>query len=130
MLKGAVAKRLCTGLQIRVGRFDSGPRLHSLDLLIFWLLSIIKTTCLLCVNDLGRYTMNSIITLDPNVCHGKPCIRGLRYPVENVLEWLAGGMTVEEILSDYEDLTRDDILAVLSYAARLAHVNRFEQLAA
>ncbi len=127
---GAVAKRLCTGLQIRVGRFDSGPRLHSLDLLIFWLLSIIKTTCLLYVNDLGRYTMNSIITLDPNVCHGKPCIRGLRYPVENVLEWLAGGMTVEEILSDYEDLTRDDILAVLSYAARLAHVNRFEQLAA
>jgi len=117
-------------LQIRVGRFDSGPRLHQLDLLIFWLLSIIKTTCLLCVNDLGRYTMNSIITLDPNVCHGKPCIRGLRYPVENVLEWLAGGMTVEEILSDYEDLTRDDILAVLSYAARLAHVNRFEQLAA
>ena len=48
----------------------------------------------------------------------------------NVLEWLAGGMTVEEILSDYEDLTRDDILAVLSYAARLAHVNRFEHLAA
>jgi uncharacterized protein (DUF433 family) len=39
-------------------------------------------------------------------------------------------MTAEEILSDYEDLTRDDILAVLSYAARLAHVNRFEQLAA
>ena len=113
-----------------VGRFDSGPRLHQLDLLRFWLLSIIRTTCLLCVNDLGRYTMNSIITLDPNVCHGKPCIRGLRYPVENVLEWLAGGMTVEEILSDYEDLTRDDILAVLSYAARLAHVNRFEQLAA
>ncbi len=53
--------------------------------------------------------MNSIITLDPNVCHGKPCICGLRYPVENVLEWLAGGMPVEEILSDYEDLTRDDI---------------------
>jgi uncharacterized protein (DUF433 family) len=75
-------------------------------------------------------TKNSIIDLDPNVCHGKPCIRGLRYPVENILEWLAGSMTVEEILSDYENLTRDHILAVLSYAARLAHVNRFEQLAA
>ena len=74
--------------------------------------------------------MNPIITIDPNVCHGKPCIRGLRYPVENVLGWLAGGMTVEEILSDYEDLNRDDILAVLSYAARLAQVNRLEQLAA
>jgi uncharacterized protein (DUF433 family) len=74
--------------------------------------------------------MNSIITIDPNVCHGKPCIRGLRYPVESVLGWLAGGMTVEEILSDYEDLNREDILAVLSYAARLAQINRFEQLAA
>jgi hypothetical protein len=74
--------------------------------------------------------MNPIITIDPNVCHGKPCIRGLRYPVENVLEWLAGGMTVDEILADYADLNREDILAVLSYAARLAQVNRFEQLAA
>jgi len=73
--------------------------------------------------------MNSIITLDPNLCRGKPCIRGLRYAVVNVLEWLAGGMTVQEILLDYEDLTHDDILAVLSYAARLAHINRVEQLA-
>ena len=74
--------------------------------------------------------MSSIITLDPNLCHGKPCIRGLRYAVVNVLEWLAGGMTVQEILLDYEDLTHDDILAVLSYAARLVHINRVEQLAA
>ena len=74
--------------------------------------------------------MNSIITIDPNVCHGKPCIRGLRYPVENVLEWLAGGMTIDEILTDYEDLKHEDILAVLSYAAKLAQVNRFEQLVA
>ena len=74
--------------------------------------------------------MNPIITIDPNVCHGKPCIRGLRYPVENVLEWLDGGMTVDEILADYADLNREDILAVLSYAARLAQVNRFEQLVA
>jgi uncharacterized protein (DUF433 family) len=41
----------------------------------------------------------------------------LRYPVESVLEWLASGMTVDDILSDYEDLNREDILAVLSYAA-------------
>jgi len=47
------------------------------------------------------------------VCHGKPCIRGLRYPVENVLEWLASGMTTEEILADYEDLEREDTLAAL-----------------
>ncbi len=70
------------------------------------------------------------ITLDPAVCHGKPCIRGLRYPVETVLEWLAGGMTVEEILADYEDLEHADILAVLAYAARLSHVNRMELLVA
>lgn len=74
--------------------------------------------------------MNGRITVDPLVCHGKPCIRGLRYPVESVLEWLASGMTTEEILADYEDMEREDILAVLSYAARLAHVKRLERLAA
>ena len=62
------------------------------------------------------------ITLDPQICHGKPCIRGLRYPVESVLEWLASGMSIDEILADYEDLEREDILAVLAYAARIAQV--------
>jgi uncharacterized protein (DUF433 family) len=70
------------------------------------------------------------ITVDASICHGKPCIRGLRYPVETVLEWLASGMTVDEILADYEDLEREDILAVLGFAARLAHVKRMEPLAA
>ena len=74
--------------------------------------------------------MSNRITSDPATCHGKPCIRGLRYPVESVLEWLAGGMTIEEIVLDYPDLERDDILAVLAYAARLAHVNRAEPLTA
>ena len=46
-------------------------------------------------------------------------LRGLRYPVETVLEWLASGMTTEEILKDYEDMEREDILAVLAYAAHL-----------
>ncbi|MDP3032216.1 MAG: DUF433 domain-containing protein [Rhodocyclaceae bacterium] len=70
------------------------------------------------------------ITIDPAICHGKPCIRGLRYPVENLLELLAGGMSIEQVLDDYEDLQREDILAALSYAARLAHVKRMEPLAA
>ena len=74
--------------------------------------------------------MSNRITSDPAICHGKPCIRSLRYPVESVLEWLAGGMTIEEILADYPDLERDDILAALAYAARLAHVNRVEPLTA
>jgi uncharacterized protein (DUF433 family) len=59
------------------------------------------------------------ITIDPKICHGKPTIRGLRYPVETILELLSSGMTQEEILADYEDLEREDILAVLSFAARL-----------
>jgi uncharacterized protein (DUF433 family) len=74
--------------------------------------------------------MSNRITSDPAICHGKPCIRGMRYPVESVLEWLASGMAIEEILADYPDLERDDILAALSYAARLAHVNRVEPLSA
>ena len=74
--------------------------------------------------------MSNRITSDPAICHGRPCIRGLRYPVESVLEWLAAGMTIEEILADYADLERDDILAALAYAARLAHVNRAESLTA
>jgi uncharacterized protein (DUF433 family) len=78
--------------------------------------------------------MNKLLTdrisIDPAICHGKPCIRGLRYPIESILEWLASGMTVEEILSDYEDLEREDILASLAYAARLTHVNGISHMAA
>lgn len=70
------------------------------------------------------------ITLDPQICHGKPCIRGLRYPVENVLEWLASGMSIEEILTDYEDLEREDILSALAYAARITQVKAMSRLAA
>lgn len=60
--------------------------------------------------------MSDRITVNPSVCHGKPCIRGLRYPVESVLEWLASGMTAGEILADYEDLEHEDIWAALSYS--------------
>ena len=74
--------------------------------------------------------MTDRITIDPNLCHGKPCIRGLRYPVENVLEWLAGGMTIDEILDDYEDLTREDILAALAFAAQMAKIKQIRPLAA
>lgn len=70
------------------------------------------------------------ITLNPLVCHGKPCIRNLRYPVEVLLELLSGGMTIEEILADYEDLERDDLLAVLAFAARMSQVKRVEAVLA
>lgn len=66
------------------------------------------------------------ITIDPAICHGKPCARGLRYPVETLLELLSSGMTIDEILADYEDLERDDLLAVLAFAARLARTRRLQ----
>jgi uncharacterized protein (DUF433 family) len=68
----------------------------------------------------------SRITIDPAVCHEKPCIRGLRYPVENLLELLSSGMTIEEILNEYEDLERDDLLASLAWAARLVQSRRLQ----
>lgn len=64
------------------------------------------------------------ITVDSDICHGKPCIGGLRYPVEVLLELLSAGMTIEEILADFEDLERADILAALAFAARLSQVKR------
>jgi uncharacterized protein (DUF433 family) len=62
------------------------------------------------------------ITLDPNICHGKPCIRGLRYPVELILELLSSGMNANEIIDDYDDLEHEDILAALLFATRLTQV--------
>lgn len=56
------------------------------------------------------------ISVDPDVCHGKPTIRRLRYPVENILELLISGMTAEDILADYPDLEREDLLAAMTFA--------------
>ena len=72
----------------------------------------------------------SRITSDPAICHGKPCIRGLRYPVETVLEWLSSGMSHAEILADYEDLEESDLLAATAWAARLVRTKRIEPLVA
>jgi uncharacterized protein (DUF433 family) len=66
------------------------------------------------------------ITIDPEICHGKPTIRRLRYPVETILELLSSVMTIEEILADYEDLEREDILAALAFATRLSQIKRVE----
>ena len=66
------------------------------------------------------------ITIDPQICHGKPTIRGLRYPVETILELLSSGMTTEEILADYEALEREDILAALKFATRLSQIKRVD----
>jgi uncharacterized protein (DUF433 family) len=57
------------------------------------------------------------ITIDPTICHGKPTVRGLRYPIKTLVELLASGMATDEILDDHPDLKRDDILAALEFAA-------------
>ena len=62
------------------------------------------------------------ITIIPEICHGKPTIRGLRYPIDNMLELLASGMSFEEILKDYPDLEKNDLLACLEYAAKLTRI--------
>lgn len=59
----------------------------------------------------------TIITLEPGKRGGKPCIRGLRITVQDVLQWLAGGMGIDEIVADYPELTREDVLACLAFAA-------------
>ncbi len=61
----------------------------------------------------------SRITVDPEICHGKPCVRGLRYPVETILEYLAGGDSVDDLLAGFPDLEREDILACHEYSRRL-----------
>lgn len=60
------------------------------------------------------------ITADPAICHGQPTIRGLRYTVESLLELLSAGMTLDEVLDDYPDLERDDLLAALEFGALTA----------
>ena len=75
-------------------------------------------------------TRSGRITIDPKICHGKPSVRGLRYPVEMILELLSSGMTHDEILADYPDLELEDILAVLAYAAQLSRVKQIVAAAA
>jgi len=68
---------------------------------------------------MSNESLLSRITVDPEICHGKPCIRGLRYPVETILEYLAGGDTIEDLLKEFPDLERDDILACHEFARRM-----------
>jgi len=68
------------------------------------------------------------ISVNPNVCHGQATIRNLRYPVGNILELLHAGMTTEEILNDYPDLQKDDILAALTFEATLTKIKSTQRL--
>jgi uncharacterized protein (DUF433 family) len=69
------------------------------------------------------------ITIDQDICHEKPTIRGLRYPVDNILELMASGMSMEELLADYPDLEKEDFLACIDYAAKLTQIKSIYRLA-
>ena len=69
------------------------------------------------------------ITMDPEVCFGKPTIRGMRYPVEMILDLLSAGMTESEVLQDYPDLEKEDIHASLLFASKLIQVNSIAKVA-
>ena len=69
------------------------------------------------------------ITIDPKVCHGKPCIRGMRWPVEIIIDLLGSEMTIGEILEDHHELEKEDILAALNYAKILASGKSLKEVA-
>ncbi|MBI2967497.1 MAG: DUF433 domain-containing protein [Bacteroidetes bacterium] len=70
------------------------------------------------------------ITMHPKVCHGKPVVRNMRYPVEMILDLLSSGMTPEEIIKDYPALERADIKACLQFASRLTSVKAIHKILA
>jgi uncharacterized protein (DUF433 family) len=70
------------------------------------------------------------ITINPDICHGKPTIRNMRYPVEMILDLLSSGMTFQEITEDYPAIVIDDIRACLAYASRLTKVKSIHKIVA
>ena len=63
------------------------------------------------------------ITVNPEICHGKPTVRNTRYMVESIIEYLAGGDSIEDILEEFPELEKEDILACLAFAAKSIHFN-------
>ena len=70
------------------------------------------------------------ITIKPEICHGKPCIRGMRWPVEVILGMLGSGMSFEEVLDDHPELEKEDLLASIQFAQKVSSGNYTGQLAA
>ncbi len=75
-------------------------------------------------------TLIDRITVNPNICHGKPTVRNMRYPVEMILDLLSSGMTFAEIIEDYPAIEEDDILACLAFASQLTRVKAIHKLIA
>ncbi len=72
----------------------------------------------------------SRITIDPEICHGKPVIRGLRYPVESILEYLSAGDSFEDVLAEFSDLERDDLRACIEFANQSLKLRSWQLIAA
>ena len=66
------------------------------------------------------------ITINPLVCHGKPTIRNKRYTVESMLEYLSAGDSMEDLLAEFTDLEREDLLACLQYATKAVKVKSYQ----
>ncbi len=75
-----------------------------------------------------KHNLLDRITLNPNICFGKPTIRNLRYTVEMIMDLLSAGMSMDELLEDYEDLEREDILACLFFATKLVKVKSIHKV--
>ena len=69
---------------------------------------------------MSQHNLLSRISVDVNICHGKPCIKGHRIWVSLILDYLAGGMTIDEILESYPSLEKEDILACIAYGAEMS----------
>lgn len=74
--------------------------------------------------------MNERISIDPRICHGQACVKGIRIPVHQIVRMLANGDTIDVLLQEYPSLTREDILACLDYTASLAedYVSPIEEI--
>ncbi len=72
----------------------------------------------------------SRITINPDICHGKPTVRNMRYPVEMILDLLSSGMSTEEIIADYPAIEKEDIQACLQFASRLTRVKSIRDVVA
>ncbi|MBM3708230.1 MAG: DUF433 domain-containing protein [Actinobacteria bacterium] len=68
------------------------------------------------------------ISVDPNICFGKPCIRGTRIWVSLILDFLASGMTIDELMEEYPQLTKESILAAIAYGAEMSR-ERYVEIA-
>lgn len=82
------------------------------------------------IENLAMENLLKRITINPEIAHGKPTIRNTRHAVSFILEYLAGGDTIEDIIEEFKDLEKEDILACLAYAAQTVNFKDFKISAA